>query len=97
LDTLADLDPPRHIEILFGLARRLRRAGKPVEAFGALRPLLRSHADLDGALDDDHRFALAVLGLEALGQGILRAGGADAPVIEQVAQLYDCHYPITRN
>ena len=96
LETLADLAPARHVELLFGLARRLRRAGRAGEAFGALRPLYRSHADLDGAIDDDQRFTLAVLGLEALGQGILRATGADAPVLEQFARLYQRRYPVAR-
>jgi hypothetical protein len=96
LDTLADLAPARHVELLFGLARRLRRGGKPAEAFGALKPLYRSHADLDGAIDDDQRFTLAVLGLEALGQGILRATGADAPVLEQFVRLYQRRYPVAR-
>ena len=68
----------------------------PAEAFGALRPLLRSHADLDAAIDDDHRFVLAVLGLEALGQHILRATEADAPVLEQFARLYQRGYPVAR-
>jgi hypothetical protein len=54
---------------LFEYARRLRKAGKPGEAFAALKPLLRSRADLDAAIDDDSRFFLAVLGLKAAGNG----------------------------
>ena len=88
--------PARHVEVLFNHARKLRRAGKSAEAFGALRPLLRSHADLDAAIDDDQRFVLAVLGLETLGQGILRASAADAPVLEQFARLYHRGYPVAK-
>ena len=96
LDVLADVAPARHVEVLFDHAKKLRRAGKAVEAFGALKPLLRSHADLDAAIDDDQRFVLAVLGLEALGQGILRSTGADAPVLEQFTRLYHRGFPVAR-
>jgi hypothetical protein len=96
LETLADVAPARHVELLFDYARKLRRAGRPAEAFGALKPLLRSHADLEAAIDDDRRFVLAVLGLEALGQGILRASGGDAPVLEQFARLAHRGYPVAR-
>jgi HEAT repeat protein len=96
LETLAVVAPARHVEVLFNHARKLRRAGKSAEAFGALRPLLRSHADLDAAIDDDQRFVLAVLGLETLGQGILRATAADAPVLEQFARLYHRGYPVAK-
>ena len=96
LETLAQVAPQRHVEVLFNHARKLRRAGKPVEAFGALRPLLHSPTDLDAAIDDDQRFILAVLGLEAAGQGILRSTGADAPVLEQFARLYQRGYPVAK-
>jgi hypothetical protein len=96
LETLAQVAPQRHVEVLFNHARKLRRAGKPVEAFGALRPLLHSHTDLDAAIDDDQRFILAVLGLEAVGQAILRSTGADAPVLEQFARLYQRGYPVAK-
>ncbi len=96
IDTLAFVAPQKHVEVLFNHARKLRRAGKPVEAFGALRPLLHSPTDLDAAIDDDQRFILAVLGLEAVGQGILRSTGADAPVLEQFARLYQRGYPVAR-
>jgi hypothetical protein len=96
METLADLEPRRHVELLFDYARRLRKAGKPGEAFAALRPLLRSHADLDAAIDDDRRFTLAMLGLVSLGQGILRATGTDAPVLEQFARLAIKGYPVAR-
>ncbi len=96
VDTLAFVAPQKHVEVLFNHARKLRRAGKPVEAFGALRPLLHSPTDLDAAIDDDQRFTLAVLGLEAVGQGILRSTGADAPVLEQFARLYQRGYPVAR-
>ncbi|HEU5058840.1 MAG TPA: HEAT repeat domain-containing protein [Kofleriaceae bacterium] len=96
LETLAQVAPHQHVQVLFNHARKLRRAGKPVEAFGALRPLLHSPTDLDAAIDDDQRFILAVLGLEAIGQGILRATGADAPVLEQFARLYQRGYPVAR-
>jgi len=94
LETLAQVAPHQHVAVLFNHARKLRRAGKPVEAFGALRPLLHSPTDLDAAIDDDQRFILAVLGLEAIGQGILRSTGADAPVLEQFARLYQRGYPV---
>jgi len=96
LETLAQVAPHQHVAVLFNHARKLRRAGKPVEAFGALRPLLHSPTDLDAAIDDDQRFILAVLGLEAIGQGILRATGADGPVLEQFARLYQRGYPVAR-
>jgi hypothetical protein len=96
LETLADVAPARHVELLFEQARRLRRAGKPAEAFAALRPLLRTHVDLDAAIDDDRRFVLAMLGLVSLGQGILRATGADAPVLEQFTRLAMKGYPVAR-
>jgi HEAT repeat protein len=96
VEALADVAPARHVELLFEHARRLRKAGKSIEAFGALKPLLRSHADLDAAIDDDQRFLMAVLGLEALGQGILRASGADQPVLEQFARLAARGYPVAR-
>jgi HEAT repeat protein len=96
VETLADVAPARHVELLFDHARKLRKASKPIEAFGALKPLLRSHADLDAAIDDDMRFFMAVLGLEALGQGILRATGADAPVIEQFNRLAARGYPVAK-
>ena len=96
LETLAQVAPQKHVEVLFNHARKLRRAGKPVEAFGALRPLLHSPTDLDSAIDDDQRFVLAVLGLEAIGQGILRATGADGPVLEQFARLYQRGYPVAK-
>jgi HEAT repeat protein len=96
VETLADVAPVRHVEILFDHARKLRKAGKPIEAFAALKPLLRSHADLDAAIDDDQRFFMAVLGLEALGQGILRTSGADAPIIDQFARLAQRGYPVAR-
>ena len=42
---------------------------------------------------------MAVLGLEAMGQGILRthgSGGADAPIIDQFARLAQRGYPVAR-
>lgn len=94
LDALADLAPAREVELLFDLARRLRRAGRAGEAFGAVKPLLRSRAELDAAIDDDHRFVLALLGLLSLGDSILRPTGQDAPVLEQFARLYQHGYPV---
>jgi hypothetical protein len=96
VETLADVAPARHVELLFEHARKLRKGGKSIEAFGALKPLLRSHADLDAAIDDEMRFFMAVLGLQALGQGILRATGADAPVLEQFARLAARGYPVAK-
>lgn len=86
-EVIADLAPQKHVELLFERARRLRRAGKAIEAFAALKPLLRSRADLDAVIDDEARFFLAVLGLKAAGQGILRASHADDPVLEQFGRL----------
>lgn len=86
-ELIADLAPTRHVELLFERARRLRKAGKSAEAFAALKPLLRSRADLDAAIDDDARFFLAVLGLKAAGSAILRASHADDPVLAQFARL----------
>lgn len=96
VEVLEHLAPARHVELLFAHARRLRKAGKPVEAFGALKPLLRGHAELDAAIDDDQRFVMATLGLEALGQAVLRASAGDAPVLEQFARLAARGYPVAR-
>jgi hypothetical protein len=95
-ELIADIAPAKHVELLFERARRLRKAGKPVEAFGSLKPLLRSHADLDAAIDNDQRFFLAVLSLEAAGEGILRTTRADDPVFEQFARLAAKGYPVAK-
>ena len=92
----ADISPATHVELLFERAKRLRKAGKPVEAFGSLKPLLRSRADLDAAIDDDQRFFLALLSLEAAGEGILRASHADDPVFEQFSRLATKGYPVAK-
>jgi HEAT repeat protein len=95
-ELIADLAPAKHVELLFDRAKRLRKAGKPVEAFGSLKPLLRSRADLDAAIDDDQRFLLALLALEAAGEGILRTTHADDPVFEQFARLAAKGYPVAK-
>ncbi len=92
-ELLADIAPAKHVELLFERAKRLRKAGKPVEAFGSLKPLLRSRADLDAAIDDDQRFFLALLSLEAAGEGIIRSTHADDPVFAQFAVLAAKGYP----
>jgi len=93
-ELIADVAPARHVELLFERARRLRKAGKSVEAFGSLRPLLRSRADIDTAIDDEQRFLLAVLALEAAGEGLLRGAHTDDPVFEQVARLSAKGFPV---
>ena len=95
-ELIADVAPARHVELLFEYARRLRRAGKPGEAFAALKPLLRSRADLDAAIDDDARFFLAVLGLKAAGTAILRAAHADDPVLAQFGRLARSGYAVAK-
>ncbi len=95
-ELVADIAPAKHVELLFERARRLRKAGKPVEAFGSLKPLLRSRADLDAAIDDDQRFFLALLSLEAAGEGIIRASHADDPVFAQFAVLAAKGYPVAK-
>lgn len=95
-ELIADIAPAVHVELLFERARRLRKAKKPVEAFGSLKPLLRSHADLDAAIDDDQRFFLAMLALEAAGEGIVRAVHADDPVFAQFAVLAAKGYPVAK-
>ncbi|HEY5935153.1 MAG TPA: HEAT repeat domain-containing protein [Kofleriaceae bacterium] len=95
-ELIADIAPAKHVELLFERAKRLRKAGKPVEAFGSLKPLLRSRADLDAAIDNDQRFFLAVLSLEAAGEGILRTTRADDPVFEQFARLAAKGYPVAK-
>ncbi|HUQ00868.1 MAG TPA: hypothetical protein VM261_00175 [Kofleriaceae bacterium] len=95
-ELIADVAPAAHVELLFDRANRLRRAGKPLEAFGALKPLLRSRADLDAVIDDEGRFFLAVLGLKAMGQGILRASHADDPVLEQFGRLAASGFPVAK-
>jgi hypothetical protein len=96
-ELIADVAPGKHVELLFERAKRLRKAGKVVEAFGSLKPLLRSRADLDAAIDDDQRFFLAQLSLEAAGEGILRAAHADDPVFAQFARLAAKGYPVAKN
>jgi hypothetical protein len=93
-ELIADIAPARHVELLFDRARRLRKAGKSVEAFGSLRPLLRSRADIDTAIDDEQRFLLAVLALEAAGEGLLRSTHTDDPVFEQFARLAAKGFPV---
>jgi hypothetical protein len=95
-ELVADLAPAKHVELLFERAKRLRKAGKPVEAFGSLKPLLRSRADLDAAIDDDQRFFLALLSLEAAGEGILRQAHADDPVFEQFSRLAAKGFPVAK-
>jgi len=95
-ELVADVAPARHVELLFERARRLRKAGKVVEAFGSLKPLLRSRADLDAAIDDDQRFFLALLSLEAAGEGIVRSMHADDPVFAQFAVLAAKGYPVAK-
>jgi HEAT repeat protein len=95
-ELIADVAPAAHVELLFDRATRLRRAGKSLEAFGALKPLLRSRADLDAVIDDEGRFLLAVLGLKAMGQGILRASHADDPVLDQFGRLAASGYPVAK-
>lgn len=96
-ELIADVAPAKHVEMLFERAKRLRKAGKPVEAFGSLKPLLRSRADLDAAIDDDQRFFLAMLSLEAAGEGIVRSTHADDPVFAQFAVLAAKGYPVAKN
>jgi hypothetical protein len=95
-ELLADLAPARHVELLFERARRLRKAGKSVEAFGSLKPLLRSRADIDAAIDDEQRFLLAVLALESAGDGLLRAAHTDDPVVDQFAVLSAHGFDVAR-
>jgi HEAT repeat protein len=95
-ELIADIAPDKHVELLFERARRLRKSGKPVEAFGSLRPLLRSRSDIDAAIDDEQRFFLAVLALEAAGEALLRATHIDDPVFEQFARLAAHGFPVAR-
>ena len=95
-ELVADLAPARHVELLFERAKRLRKQGKSVEAFGSLKPLLRTRADLDAAIDDEQRFLLALLALEAAGEGIMRATRADDPVFFQFARLAASGYPVAK-
>jgi HEAT repeat protein len=96
-ELIADIAPAKHVELLFERAKRLRKAGKPVEAFGSLKPLLRSRADLDAAIDDDQRFFLALLSLECAGEGIVRSMHADDPVFAQFAVLAAKGYPVAKH
>jgi HEAT repeat protein len=95
-ELVADVAPAKHVELLFERAKRLRKAGKPVEAFGSLKPLLRSRADLDAAIDDDQRFFLALLSLEVAGEGIVRTMHADDPVFAQFSVLAAKGYPVAK-
>ncbi|HEY1553103.1 MAG TPA: HEAT repeat domain-containing protein, partial [Kofleriaceae bacterium] len=95
-ELVADVAPAKHVELLFDRAKRLRKAGKPVEAFGSLKPLLRSRADLDAAIDDDQRFFLALLSLEVAGEGIASRTHADDPVFAQFSVLAAKGYPVAK-
>jgi len=95
-ELVADVAPSKHVELLFERAQRLRKAGKVVEAFGSLKSLLRSRADIDTAIDDDQRFFLAQLSLEAAGEGILRQAHADDPIFAQFARLAAKGYPVAK-
>jgi len=95
-ELVADLAPARHVELLFERAKRLRKAGKSVEAFGSLKPLLRSGAGIDTAIDDEQRFLLAVLALEAAGDGLLRTTRTDDPVFDQFARLAAKGFPVAK-
>jgi hypothetical protein len=95
-ELVSDIAPGKHVELLFDRARRLRKAGKAVEAFGSLKPLLRSRADLDAAIDDDQRFFLALLSLEAAGEGLLRTTNTNDPVFEQFSRLAAKGYPVAK-
>ncbi|HTL38532.1 MAG TPA: hypothetical protein VL326_35625 [Kofleriaceae bacterium] len=96
-ELIADIAPAKHVELLFERAKRLAKQGKPIEAFGSLKPLLRSRADLDAAIDDDQRFFLAQLSLEAMGEGLVRSLHADDPIFEQFARLAAKGYPVAKN
>ncbi len=95
-ELVADLAPGKHVELLFDRAKRLRKAGKPIEAFGSLKPLLRSRADLDAAIDDDQRFFLALLALETAGESMIRSAHTDDPVFAQFSKLAANGYPIAK-
>jgi hypothetical protein len=95
-ELVADIAPGKHVELLFERAHRLRKAGKIIEAFGSLKSLLRSRADIDTAIDDDQRFFLAQLSLEAAGEGILRQAHADDPIFAQFARLAAKGYPVAK-
>ena len=95
-ELISDLAPARHVELLFERAKRLRKQGKAVEAFGSLKPLLRSRADIDTAIDDEQRFFLALLSLEAAGEGLIRATHTNDPVFEQFARLAAKGYPVAK-
>ena len=93
-ELIADVAPTHHVELLFERAKRLRKAGKAVEAFGSLKSLLRSRADLDAAIDDDNRFLLALLAIEAVGEGVLR--NTEDPVLAQFSRLSARGYPVAK-
>jgi hypothetical protein len=95
-ELIADVAPSHHVELLFERAKRLRKSGKAVEAFGSLKSLLRSRADLDAAIDDDNRFLLALLAIEAAGDAVLRNAGTDDPVLAQFARLSARGYPVAK-
>jgi hypothetical protein len=95
-ELIADIAPTHHVELLFERAKRLRKSGKAVEAFGRLKSLLRSRADLDAAIDDDNRFLLALLAIEAAGEAVLRMSGTDDPVLAQFSRLSARGYPVAK-
>jgi hypothetical protein len=95
-ELVADIAPAKHVELLFERAKRLRKAGKSVEAFGSLKPLLRSNADLDSAIDDEQRYFLSLLSLEAAGEGIIRSTRADDPVFAQFSRLALNGFPVAK-
>ena len=95
-ELISDIAPNQHVELLFERARRLHKQGKAVEAFGSLKPLLRSRADIDTAIDDEQRFFLALLSLEAAGEGLIRTTRTDDPVFDQFSRLAAKGYPVAK-
>jgi HEAT repeat protein len=95
-ELIADIAPAKHVELLFERAQRLRKQGKSVEAFGSLKPLLRSRADIDTAIDDEQRFLMALLSLEAAGEGLIRTTRTDDPVFDQFSRLAAKGYPVAK-
>jgi hypothetical protein len=95
-ELVADVAPARHVELTFDRARRLHRGGKAAEAFASLRPLLRARADLDAAIDDEQRFFLALLAIEAAGEGILRTARTDDPIFDHCSRLAAKGFPVAK-
>jgi hypothetical protein len=93
LDALARLAPDAHAELLFEQAEKLRRKKKFGDAFAVLRPLAHSGATLTA----EQRFVVAVLGLKATGNDMIRRARDSDPMLNQLSSLLASGFPVAQS